>query len=179
MPLILVDMDGVIADFEGGVFDRFKELYPDKPAIPLEERTTFYVKDQYSAELRPLIESIYLAPNFYRNLKPIRGSLEALMHLSEKNDLFICTSPLSNYANCVGEKYDWVMNWMGKDWVKRIILCKDKTLVRGDLLIDDNPKPEGTLSPTWEHRLYTQPYNSSVRGKKRISWVTYATDLIF
>jgi len=43
---ILIDMDGVIADFDQEFLQRRIQRYADKIYIPVEERTTFYVKDQ-------------------------------------------------------------------------------------------------------------------------------------
>lgn len=47
--LVLIDMDMVIADFEGHFLQRFREKFPEEPFVPLEERRTFYLKDQYVA----------------------------------------------------------------------------------------------------------------------------------
>ena len=44
---VLVDMDGVLADFEGHLLQVYREKFPDEPFIPLEDRTTFYACDQY------------------------------------------------------------------------------------------------------------------------------------
>ena len=47
-----------------------------------------------------------------------------------------------------------------KSWVDRIILTRDKTLVRGDILLDDAPLAKGSsLEPVWEHVYFDQPYN--------------------
>jgi hypothetical protein len=47
--IILIDMDGVIADFELEILNRFKRRYPDKKHVPLEERTqSFYVQEEYN-----------------------------------------------------------------------------------------------------------------------------------
>lgn len=168
---ILVDMDGVIADFERGVLDEFKRRHPDKPFIPLEKRTTFYVKDQYPIELRPLIEDIQNAPGLYRSLKPISGGLESLREMSEEgHDVFICTSPLTNYKNCVLEKYEWVDEHLGIGWVRRMILTKDKTLVKGEFLIDDRPDVIGAAVPEWEHILFGRIYNQMHNPKSTYSW---------
>ena len=40
---ILIDMDGVIADFEGDFLRLWKEQHPEKKFIPLEERKGFYI----------------------------------------------------------------------------------------------------------------------------------------
>lgn len=45
---VLVDMDGVICDFEQSFLDKFREQHPDEPYIPLSERRGFYIDEQYS-----------------------------------------------------------------------------------------------------------------------------------
>lgn len=48
---VLLDMDGVIADFEGGFLKKYRQRYPSDPYISLEERRGFWVSTQYG-ELR-------------------------------------------------------------------------------------------------------------------------------
>ena len=57
--------------------------------------------------------------------------------------------------------------------IDRIILTRYKTLVVGDILIDDRPELTGIKSPTWEHVLFDQPYNKAVTGKRRLNWQNY------
>jgi 5'-nucleotidase len=169
--IILVDMDDVLADFEKGFLVEWRKKHPDKMYIPLEERTVYKIPNQYPAELRPLVDGIYQASGFYRNLPIIAGGKEAIIEMKEKGHaVFLCTSPLTEYANCVLEKYQWAEEKLGWDWTKKIILTKDKTLVRGDILIDDNPNPKGALAPVWEHIIYDFPYNREVKDKRRLTW---------
>ncbi len=44
---VLVDMDGVLCDFEGHFLRCYRDKFPDAPFIPLEERRSFYLSDQY------------------------------------------------------------------------------------------------------------------------------------
>ena len=44
---VLVDMDGVLCDFEAHFLNLFRKKYPQAPYVPLDERNTFYVDDQY------------------------------------------------------------------------------------------------------------------------------------
>lgn len=44
---VLVDMDGVLADFEGGFLKKYRARYPNDPYIPLEDRKGFWVSAQY------------------------------------------------------------------------------------------------------------------------------------
>lgn len=50
--------------------------------------------------------------------------------------------------NCVLEKYDWVDYYLGREWIRKIILTKDKTLVRGKILVDDRPRISGAMKPS-------------------------------
>jgi 5'-nucleotidase len=104
-------------------------------------------------------------------LDPIPNALESLVKMQEKgHQVYICTSPLSESASCYTEKYEWVLKHLGKDWARRLIITKDKTLVYGDILIDDKPEIKGLVKPSWEHILYTQPYNQNVNHKRRLTW---------
>lgn len=63
---------------------------------------------------------------------------------------------------------------LGRDFVKRLILTKDKTLVFGDFLIDDKPEIKGVKLPSWEHLIFDQPYNINIiNNKRRINWNNY------
>ena len=99
---------------------------------------------------------------------------EALTEMeSLGHKVFICTSPLGAYQNCVAEKFEWIDKHIGKGWIKKIIITGDKTIVTGDYLIDDRPEIEGVEStPAWKHILYDQPYNHNV-NKRRLTWTNY------
>ncbi len=176
---ILIDMDGVIADFDQEFLKRWRTRHPDKLYIPLEERSTFYLKDSYPKELKPLVAEILLESSFFRGMLPMPGAKEALEEMRERGfEIFICTSPLSTYNNCVLEKYEWVEKVLGPSWVKQLILTKDKTIIKGDFLIDDKPVITGAEEhPEWEHILYDRPYNREV-NKRRITWENWRDILL-
>jgi len=54
-------MDGVLTDFESGFLDRWRELYADRIFIPIEQRTTFYIADQYPQEWKESVYDIFEA----------------------------------------------------------------------------------------------------------------------
>ena len=43
-----------------------------------------------------------------------------------------------------------------------MILTKDKTLVRGEVLIEDKPNIIGGVSPVWKHIFYDALYNRNI-----------------
>lgn len=40
---------------------------------------------------------------------------------------------------CVRVQYAWVEKHLGHDFLEQVILTRDKTLITGDILIDDKP----------------------------------------
>lgn len=176
--IILVDMDGVIADFEHGFHTAWRRAHPRLPHVPVEARTTFRLIDEYPAELTEQVREVYCAPGFFLGLPPVAGAcaaLEALLSLG--HEVRLCTSPLRRYRHCVGEKYAWAEAHLGPEWTERLILTRDKTLVRGDLLIDDNPRIHGLMTPAWEHLVYDRPYNRGAPGR-RLTWATWREVLL-
>ncbi|MFH1473257.1 MAG: 5'-3'-deoxyribonucleotidase [bacterium] len=168
--IVLVDQDNVLTDFDGSFLIEWRRQFPDEPFVPFERRKAFYVYKDYPTELKEKVVSIYTTAGFVFNLPPLDGALEALTQLVELgHDVRICSSPLSSYKNCVEEKYAWVERHFGKDFVKRIILAKDKTLIRGDVLIDDRPEITGLLNPEWEHIVFDRPWNRAIQ-RKRLTW---------
>jgi len=166
---ILVDQDGVIANFEDGLIRGLMDR--NITPIPLKERRNFKAKDDYPYELSQTINEIITSPGFYRNLNPLEGAIQSLKELASLgHEVFVCTSPLGTYDNCVLEKYHWVEKHIGGNWINRLILTKDKTLINGDILIDDNPLIKGVAKPSWKQVIYDQPYNKHIECKKRFSW---------
>lgn len=169
--IVLIDMDGVIADFELGFLRQWKKRYPDKIHIPIEQRNTFSVLEQYSIEHHELIRGIFHASGFIRSLPVIPGSVQALHQMRTLGfDVFICTSPFTQYKNCVLEKYEWINEYFGSEWTNRIILTNDKTLIQARYLVDDKPTIEGLTEPTWEHILFDTSRNRTDKKHKRINW---------
>ncbi|XP_045692477.1 5'(3')-deoxyribonucleotidase, cytosolic type [Phyllostomus hastatus] len=177
---VLVDMDGVLADFEAGLLRAFCRRFPGEPHVPLAERRGFFAREQYRAlrpDLADKVASVYEAPGFFLDLEPIPGAVEAMQQMNALKDteVFICTSPLLKFDHCVGEKYRWVEKHLGPQFVERIIMTRDKTVVLGDLLIDDKDTIQGREeTPSWEHILFTCCHNQHLAlpptRRRLLSW---------
>lgn len=108
---IYVDMDDVLCDFMGA-YNEARERCPEQ-AFP------------------------QAAMDFFRRLKPLPGAIEAMQALSREHEVWILTKPSYMNPFSYTEKRLWVEDHLGLEWCQRLILCPDKTLLKGDVLIDD------------------------------------------
>lgn len=171
-PLILVDMDEVVFFTYQGFCDKLKQRHPDINPIPYEKVTEFYFYNLYPENQRERVDSVWREEGLFKNLPLMNGALEALTELERKNEVRICTSPITS-PYCSKEKFESVRENLGEKWLKKIILTKDKTIIRGDILIDDKPAIKGIMEPTWEHILYSHPWNQHITDKRRLTWDNY------
>lgn len=173
--IILVDLDGVVVDFNGGFLRTFRQIHPDAPYKLVEDFTEFYIRDNYPKEWREKIDSIYYSPGFYLTLRPIPGSVEALWKILRRgHTVRVCTTPLGPIFNAnKNERELWILWYLGYEFFWEREIVEDKTMVGGDILIDDKPIVDGQMNPLWEHVVFDQPYNRHV-GKRRINWSNYA-----
>ena len=160
--VVLIDMDGVLASFDQRVLSLLSERLPTQP-LPREDDRAFPLSKSFEAgcSAAAVIHTIMHERGFFATLEPIEGALQAAREmLAAGIDVRICSAPLSKSMWCAQEKIEWVKTHLGQQWVDRLILTRDKTFVRGDLLIDDAPSAKGSgLSPVWEHVYFDQPYN--------------------
>jgi len=171
-------MDGTIADFEESMLAHLKERLPEYPFKPLSERVSHKFYEDYPEEVHSSIHEIYHAKGFYENLPPIEGAIDALKEMNEHFTVFICSTPLRDYMFNIFEKYAWIDAHLGKEWIEKIILTRDKTLIHGDYLIDDAPVVNGVFQPKWEHILFDQAYNRKDTHKRRLNWQNWRSVLL-
>ena len=171
--LILVDQDGVLANFEQAFYQAWTQspMQAEFPALLPEARRHFYPRDDYPEKFAQATRELIASKGFFRNLPPMPGAVAALSAMQAAgHEVVICTAPINEYQYCVPEKYEWVEEHLGMEWTRRMVVTKDKTLVYGDVLIDDRPEIHGHRQPQWQHVLYDQPYNRGVAHTPRLTW---------
>ena len=77
---------------------------------------------------------------FFAGLKPLSGAIDAVKWLlqSEYFDPYILTAPSIKNPMSYTEKRVWVEQQLGMEMVERLIISPNKSLLKGDYLIDDN-----------------------------------------
>lgn len=166
-PIILVDMDGVLADFDKAT-DDFLTSHPDN--IPLVPRDQFYYHHNYTDQRhREIITSLHTQQHFFRNLPLIDGALEGWQRIIDLGyQPRICSSPLHTNKWCKEEKLAWLAEHFGKEVADNAIIDKRKYLHDGIALIDDRPELEGSNEATWEHIVFSASYNQTSPATLRL-----------
>ena len=104
-------MDGVICDFYGNAKKAIQENPNQK-----------FPQSQWG---------------FFLKLPEVKDSINSINNLKEKYDVWILTRPSARNVNCYTEKAQWIWDHLGFDMLEKLIISSDKSLVKGDYLIDD------------------------------------------
>ena len=88
--------------------------------------------------LKPKYEYPQSLYGFFRNLEPIKDSIESYNLLETKYDVWILTAPSIYNPLSYSEKREWVEKYLGFERCKKLIISPNKSLLIGDYLIDDN-----------------------------------------
>jgi 5'-nucleotidase len=166
---ILVDMDGVLADFE---LRRYEILLSrNLPALPPHCVFDFYAIDSYTyyfgEDSVQRAQDVLLEEGFFSSLKPIPGSIEGINRLVDLgHDVAICSKPLRKNQWCCEEKLSWIKTHLGDKFLETAILADAKSEYHADYLIDDRADltsfalSRGEPHPPWKHILFSQPWNT-------------------
>ena len=112
-PILYIDMDGVVVDYDAGAAE-FKRRFPH-------------------------IEFPQSEYGFFVNLLPLNDGIEAVKKLiaSDKYDVWILTRPSPKNPPCYMEKRIWIERYFGMELCEQLIISTNKTLSKGAYLIDD------------------------------------------
>lgn len=134
-PIVLLDVDGVLADYVGGVC---YAAWEKANAVANEKDVTEWsIEDslQLNEEQRAIVKRAIRAPGFCACLKPIAGSRLAVRTLLDRADVYFVTTPTDS-PFWMHERTAWLQDYYGAAFDK-IIFTHEKHLVRGDVIIDD------------------------------------------
>lgn len=82
---------------------------------------------------------------FWLALEPLPGAVEAFAALQTAVGIepYVASAPSVANPSSYAEKRLWVERHLGREAAARLILCGDKSLLRGDVLIDDRRQGQG------------------------------------
>lgn len=113
----MVDMDGVLCDFAEAYFRMRRE--------------------------RPEVAFPQSIPGIFEDLRPIDRAIETVNRLRQKFDVWVLSAPSVRNPHCYSEKRIWIERHFDLDFAYKLILSHDKSLIAGDVLIDDHINGKG------------------------------------
>ena len=136
--ILYLDMDGVLADFDG----RMKEICPE--LYTSEEFDTY---DKKSDEIDAIVSR---QPRIFETLNPMDGAIDAVKQLFSRYQVYFLSTPMWAVPESFMGKRIWLEKHFGEDAKKKLILSHRKDLAIGDYLVDDRTK-NGAGEFTGEH----------------------------
>jgi 5'(3')-deoxyribonucleotidase len=94
----------------------------------------------YVKEHLPTCEYPQSRSHFFEDLEPFKGAVGFINKLRkmELYDVYILTAPSYMNPLCYTEKRLWIEKHFDLDFCKNLIICDNKGLCKGDVLIDDH-----------------------------------------
>lgn len=129
--LILVDMDGVLADFVGSALKIFGR---DKSVIQKNYNIHLWL-NVCSTEFWSRLQA---TEDFWLNLKPLPWAIDLINTLSQEAPVMIASSP-SLDPDCLRQKLLWLEKHIGGKLVRNYFFTTHKHLLgkKGRVLVDD------------------------------------------
>lgn len=171
---ILLDQDGVLADFVTGLYRVLERELSSSHFLALPDPHNlkrFYIDEcvdtgdpDLDAYLKHQVQKAVNTPNLFADLPLIPGAAFYAKQLEAQAkthgfDVIVCTAPHVENSTCHSDKAKWLFEHFGLSWCKNAVMTHDKTLVQGIVLLDDKPNVVGRVKPTWEHLVFDTPYN--------------------
>jgi len=177
--IIAVDMDEVIADALGEHLLRYNRDFAHVIDVPLtrEALQGKYIWEAVPADRLAALQSYIDSDDFFAELAVMPDAQRVLHRLQERYEVFIATAAMEVPTSFTA-KFEWLAHHFPYIPTTNIVFCGDKSILRADFLIDDNPRQLARFSatnpgePRREGILYTSPANTHITGYRRVhNWL--------
>ena len=163
---LLIDMDGVVADFLSHWCEVFNERYNQK--LKPSDIKTWRMHESIPGATQEACEDLIWEPGFFFNLKPIPGAIKAIEQLHEQgHEIVFVTSCLAGHA----DKHAWLKRYFS--FPVRVTFTAEKYLVKGDVLIDDYMVNLQQWQAEWPDGMpicFAAHYNEQWQGLRAYDW---------
>jgi 5'(3')-deoxyribonucleotidase len=186
--IIAVDMDEVLADALQAHLDRYNRDFATGAQSPI---TIDDLRGRRLWQVIPphhhaLLDDYLRHEDFFRNLRVMPHAQRVLERLQSRYEVFIASAAME-VPSSFAAKYDWLAEHFPFIPTSHIVFCGNKSILRADYLIDDNPRqlalfedrqnqtPDATTNPTIprEGILYTSPSNCTITTYRRVDdWLS-------
>lgn len=169
---ILVDMDGVICDFNNTLYDSLIKMgFQGKENWENSYSIYDWVEYKSKADFDYKLDNLLCTMEFWRDLPFIELNVDIFLFLLyTRYDVYIVTAPWRIPSESIRGKYRWVLQNLPFFDLNKIIFEKEKWNLSGDYIIEDNPETILNMQ-NMKTIVYSHLYNKGVKSDFRLdSW---------
>lgn len=162
--IILLDQDGPLASFDDKYWEFCSAMGFEMNITGLADpaRARFMEDNMLDKRQRQVARTFIESGHnrWFRDLPVTPGAQEGVERLLERPDLdvWVCTKPMEKNDRCRDDKGLWLRDHFPA-LVKKMILAPDKSLVKGDILLDDAPRLDWVARADWEPVIFPSVFN--------------------
>ncbi len=157
-------MDEVMADALGEHVSRYNQHFNEQ--VTLADLEGKWLWEVVSSDRHEILEAQLRSDDFFFSLAVMPESQRVIRRLQQSYEVFIATAAME-VPSSFDQKYRWLAEHFPFIPASHIVYCGDKSILRADYLIDDNPRQLRRF--TGEGILYSSPHNAGVKGYKRVN----------
>jgi 5'(3')-deoxyribonucleotidase len=170
--IIITDVDDTLAGLVPRWLERYNYDWDDN--LTMDKITEWNMIPFVKKSCGEQIYSYLNDPNLYNGVKPIPLSLAGVNSLrSMGHRVVFCTSSTIAHQ---GRKAQWLMDFGYLKDMNDYIACSDKSLIRGDIIIDD--RFENVQDPLKFGILFNRPWNKNKEWFTRVDNWYQIIDLV-
>jgi 5'(3')-deoxyribonucleotidase len=162
-PIICVDMDEVIADALGEHLLRYNRDFSE--CLTRADLQGRWLWDIVPAERHHVLLDYLLSEDFFSSLAVMPHAQRVLDRLQSRYEIFIATAAME-VPTSFNAKFKWLEKHFPFIPASHIVFCGNKSILRGDYLIDDNPRQLRLFQG--KGILFASPANLHVSGFPRV-----------
>ena len=156
-------MDEVMADALGEHIVRYNKHFGEQ--ITVADLQGKWLWEVVSTDRHQVLEAYLRSDDFFDVLEVMPDSQRVIRRLQQSYEVFIATAAME-IPTSFQSKYRWLAKHFPFIPASHIVYCGDKSILRADYLIDDNPRQLRRFSG--EGILYSSPHNVAVKGFRRV-----------
>lgn len=161
-PRLLLDCDGVLCDLLTPSLACISTMLDPKD---LKDENLFKLAADYLAS--DLLVDLWSKQGFVENLQPYPGAVEAVNKLRDLYEVVVVTKPYYRSQYWVTERLAWLAKHFGFT-ENDVVFTADKSVVVGDLFVDDSAQHINRHNDLGRAVLFDQPYNRNSGHTERV-----------
>jgi 5'(3')-deoxyribonucleotidase len=160
-------MDEVIADALGEHLHRYNRDFRER--ITRSDLEGRWLWDFVPTERQQALTEYLMSEDFFAVLRVMPHAQRVLERLQSRYEIYIATAAME-VPSSFNAKFEWLKKYFPFIPASHIVFCGNKSILRGDYLIDDNPRQLRLFRG--EGILFSSPANANVSGFRRVhNWL--------